>query len=141
MFRSEGWKQLISDLRGNVEQINSVEFTEDGNNLYFRKGQLAILGTLFNLETQIDNFASSKNLKESLKMRLFDFRCPCGQKFEDLVKSDVTTSRCSCGLDAKRIVSPVRSKLEGIVETSLMHMTSGLKRRKQQIAHERKQYS
>ena len=54
MFRSEGWKQLISDLRGNVEQINSVEFTEDGNNLYFRKGQLAILGTLFNLETQID---------------------------------------------------------------------------------------
>ena len=55
MFRSEGWKQLISDLRGNVEQINSVEFTEDGNNLYFRKGQLAILGTLFNLETQIDS--------------------------------------------------------------------------------------
>jgi hypothetical protein len=55
MFRSEGWKQLISDLRGNVEQINSVELTEDANNLYFRKGQLAILGTLFNLETQIDN--------------------------------------------------------------------------------------
>ena len=55
MFRSEGWKQLISDLRGNVENINSVELTEDANNLYFRKGQLAILGTLFNLETQIDN--------------------------------------------------------------------------------------
>ena len=55
MFRSEGWKQLISDLRVNVEQINSVELTEDANNLHFRKGQLAILGTLFNLETQIDN--------------------------------------------------------------------------------------
>ena len=55
MFRSEGWKQLISDLRGNVEQIYSVELTEDANNLHFRKGQLAILGTLFNLETQIDN--------------------------------------------------------------------------------------
>ena len=55
MFRSEGWKQLISDLRGNVEQINSVELTEDANNLHFRKGQLAILGTLFNLETQIDS--------------------------------------------------------------------------------------
>jgi len=55
MFRSEGWKQLISDLRGNVEQINSVELTEDANNLHFRKGQLAILGTLFKLETQIDN--------------------------------------------------------------------------------------
>ena len=55
MFRSECWKQLISDLRGNVENINSVELTEDVNNLYFRKGQLAILGTLFNLETQIDS--------------------------------------------------------------------------------------
>ena len=55
MFRSEGWKQLISDLQGNVENINSVELTEDANNLYFRKGQLAILGTLFNLDTQISN--------------------------------------------------------------------------------------
>ena len=62
MFRSEGWKQLISDLRGNVEQINSVELTEDANNLHFRKGQLAILGTLFNLETQID---SAKEQAES----------------------------------------------------------------------------
>ncbi len=62
MFRSEGWKQLISDLRSNVEQINSVELTEDANNLHFRKGQLAILGTLFNLETQID---SAKEQAES----------------------------------------------------------------------------
>tara|TARA_R110000796_G_scaffold29831_1_gene80085 strand:- start:584 stop:847 length:264 start_codon:yes stop_codon:yes gene_type:complete len=55
MFRSEGWKQLTSEFKGNVNQINSVEFTEDANNLYFRKGQLAILATFFNLETQIDN--------------------------------------------------------------------------------------
>ena len=69
MFRSEGWKQLISDLRGNVEQINSVELTEDANNLHFRKGQLAILGTLFNLETQIDNAkeqAESDNTEEAV---------------------------------------------------------------------------
>ena len=69
MFRSEGWKQLISDLRGNVENINSVELTEDANNLYFRKGQLAILGTLFNLETQIDNAkeqAESDNTEEAI---------------------------------------------------------------------------
>ena len=69
MFRSEGWKQLISDLRGNVEQINSAELTEDANNLHFRKGQLAILGTLFNLETQIDNAkeqAESDNTEEAI---------------------------------------------------------------------------
>ena len=55
MFRSEGWKQLIKDLSENVAQINSVELTTDNDNLHFRKGQLAILATLFNLEAQIQN--------------------------------------------------------------------------------------
>ena len=55
MFRSEGWKQLISDLQGNVGQINSVEMTTDNDNLNFRKGQLAILATILNLEAQIEN--------------------------------------------------------------------------------------
>ena len=72
-------------------------------------------------------------------MRLFDFRCPDGHKFEDLVRSDVTTSRCSCGLDAKRIVSPVRSRLEGISGDFPDAHDKWAKRRKQQIAYERKQ--
>jgi len=72
-------------------------------------------------------------------MRLFDFRCSCGQKFEDLVKSDVTTSRCSCGLDAKRIVSPVRSRLEGITGDFPDAHDRWAKRRKQHIEYERKQ--
>lgn len=55
MFRLEGWKQLIKDLSENVAQINSVELTTDNDNLHFRKGQLAILATLFNLEAQIQN--------------------------------------------------------------------------------------
>ena len=62
MFRSEGWKQLITDLNQNVAQINSVELTTDNENLHFRKGQLAILATLFNLETQINN--AEKEAKE-----------------------------------------------------------------------------
>jgi hypothetical protein len=62
MFRSEGWKQLLTDLNQNVAQINSVEQTTDNDNLYFRKGQLAILATLFNLETQITN--AEKEAKE-----------------------------------------------------------------------------
>ena len=55
MFRSEGWKQLISEFQGNLAQVNSVEFTEDVNNLYFRKGQLNIMATLLNLESAINN--------------------------------------------------------------------------------------
>ena len=62
MFRSEGWKQLLTDFNQNVAQINSVEQTTDNENLHFRKGQLAILATLFNLETQINN--AEKEAKE-----------------------------------------------------------------------------
>jgi hypothetical protein len=66
MFRSEGWKQLISDLQSNVGQINSVEMTTDNDNLNFRKGQLAILATILNLETQIENSHSEAETEESV---------------------------------------------------------------------------
>ena len=69
MFRSEGWKQLISELKSNVGQINSVEMTTDNDNLNFRKGQLAILATILNLETQIDRSyseAESEDTEEAL---------------------------------------------------------------------------
>jgi|TARA_R110000737_G_C14539201_1_gene478657 hypothetical protein len=50
LFRTEGWQALLKDLALNVPVINSVEHTKDVNDLYFRKGQLNILGTLLNLE-------------------------------------------------------------------------------------------
>ena len=50
LFRNVGWKVLIEDLKLNVPLINSVENTKDDNDLYFRKGQLNILGTILNLE-------------------------------------------------------------------------------------------
>ena len=50
LFRTEGWKALIKDLSLNVPLINSVESTKDDKDLYFRKGQLNILGTILNLE-------------------------------------------------------------------------------------------
>ena len=63
MFNSAGWKQLIGDLQVNVAQINSVEATTDVENLHFRKGQLAILATLFNLPAQMEN--AEKDAQES----------------------------------------------------------------------------
>ena len=50
LFRNEGWQALLEDLKVNIPIINSVENTKDENDLYFRKGQLNILGTLLNLE-------------------------------------------------------------------------------------------
>ena len=64
MFRSEGWKQLLKDFQQNIVNINSVEQTTDADNLHFRKGQLAILATIVNLEIQMDN-ANKNALEES----------------------------------------------------------------------------
>ena len=50
LFRTEGWKALIKDLSLNVPLINSVESTKDDKDLYFRKGQLNILGAILNME-------------------------------------------------------------------------------------------
>jgi hypothetical protein len=44
---------------------------------------------------------------------LFDFKCAQGHVEEQMVKSTMTTSKCSCGLDSKRVISPVRFKLDG----------------------------
>ena len=49
-------------------------------------------------------------------MILYDFRCgKCGNVFESYVKSsDNKHTACrECGHDAHRMISPVRSKLEG----------------------------
>ena len=53
MFMTEGWKQLISDLTANANNINSVEYTKDGEDLHFRKGQLSVLGSIITLENQL----------------------------------------------------------------------------------------
>ena len=70
MFNSAGWKQLIGDLQANVAQINSVEATTDVENLHFRKGQLAILATLFNLPAQMEMLKKThRSLMRKKKLR------------------------------------------------------------------------
>lgn len=55
MVRSDGWKEFLKEIHASASQINSVENTKDANDLYFRKGQLAILANILNFETQIAN--------------------------------------------------------------------------------------
>lgn len=54
LFRSEGWKNLMEDLRGSAVNVNSVEACKDDKDLYFRKGQLTVMANLLNLEAQIE---------------------------------------------------------------------------------------
>ena len=47
--------------------------------------------------------------------RIFDFRCSnTNEVFERLVEAYPHTVRCACGAPAKRLISPVKSHLEGI---------------------------
>tara|TARA_B100000214_G_scaffold282147_1_gene211801 strand:+ start:127 stop:381 length:255 start_codon:yes stop_codon:yes gene_type:complete len=54
LFRTEGWKQLIEELRQNAMLINSVENTKDQEDLYIRKGQLKVLAYLLNFESNME---------------------------------------------------------------------------------------
>lgn len=54
MFRTDGWKNLMSDLSQNAVQVNSIEACKDVKDLSFRKGQLSMIANLLNLETQIE---------------------------------------------------------------------------------------
>ena len=53
MFRSEGWKILLSDIQASAQGVNSIESTRDEQDLFFRKGQLAVMNNILNLETQV----------------------------------------------------------------------------------------
>lgn len=69
LFVTDGWKQLVTDLIQNANVINSVESTKDNEDLYFRKGQLAILAHVINLEAQIqaaeEQIEEQENQKDS----------------------------------------------------------------------------
>jgi len=56
MFRTDGWKILMDELKNNALQINSVEVTKDIDDLNFRKGQLNILAFMLNMESTIEHY-------------------------------------------------------------------------------------
>ena len=62
LFRMEGWGLLIKDLKLQVPNIDSVEQVKTIEDLYFRKGQLNILGTLLQLEET--NLRGQESLSE-----------------------------------------------------------------------------
>lgn len=61
MFRSEGWEYFLNDIKGGVPNVNSVEAAKDVNDLFFRKGQLAVMANILNLEAQLDSVIEERN--------------------------------------------------------------------------------
>ena len=76
------------------------------------------------------------------KFGLYDFKCSKGHVFEKLVTNSTHTTRCSCGLEeAKRIISPIRSQLEGISGDFPDAADRWVKNRESHIKYERKMSS
>jgi len=61
MFRSEGWDYFLNDLKGSVPNVNSVEAAKDLTDLFFRKGQLAIMANILNLEAQLESVIEERS--------------------------------------------------------------------------------
>ncbi len=64
MFRSDGWVNLMQDIKGSAEQVNSLEACKDDKDLYFRKGQLVVMANMLNLEAQIETAKQQQDEEE-----------------------------------------------------------------------------
>jgi len=53
LFRTEGWKQLVQELSDNAVQQNDVQTVKDNDDLFFRKGQLAVMANVIRFEETI----------------------------------------------------------------------------------------
>ena len=69
MFRTDGWKNLLEDLRNNGLQINNLEACKDLKDLHFRKGQLSIISSLLNLE---EGLKTAKEQAEQEEIEAFE---------------------------------------------------------------------
>ena len=53
LFNHAGFKQLIDELAKNAQQLADIQTVKDEEELFFRKGQVAALATVINLEGTI----------------------------------------------------------------------------------------
>jgi|TARA_R100000329_G_scaffold6848_1_gene8464 hypothetical protein len=53
LFNHAGFKQLIEELANNARQLADLQTVKDQEELFYRKGQVAALATVINLEATI----------------------------------------------------------------------------------------
>jgi hypothetical protein len=54
LFNHEGFKQLIQELSTNAQQLADIQTVKDSEELFYRKGQVAALATVINLQGTIE---------------------------------------------------------------------------------------
>jgi hypothetical protein len=53
LFNHDGYKQLVEELSNNAKQLADIQTVKDQEELFYRKGQVAALATVINLEATI----------------------------------------------------------------------------------------
>jgi len=53
LFNHAGFKQLVEELANNARQLADLQTVKDQEELFYRKGQVAALATVINLEATI----------------------------------------------------------------------------------------
>lgn len=53
LFSHKGFKQMIEELANNAKQLADLQTVKDQEELFYRKGQVAALATVINLEATI----------------------------------------------------------------------------------------
>ena len=72
-------------------------------------------------------------------MRIFrDFKCPNGHVTEHFLSNDIEVTRCDCGEEAKKVISPVKSVLDPISGGFAGATMKWAKDRERKIQQERK---
>lgn len=54
LFNHEGFKQLIQELSTNAQQLADIQSIKDSEELFYRKGQVAALATVINLQATME---------------------------------------------------------------------------------------
>ena len=54
LFNHEGFKQLLQEISTNATQLADIQTVKDVEDLFFRKGQVAALATILNLQSTIE---------------------------------------------------------------------------------------
>lgn len=54
LFNHEGFKQLLEELDQNARQLADIQTVKDTEDLFFRKGQVAGLASILNLQATIE---------------------------------------------------------------------------------------
>lgn len=64
LFNSKGFKQLTVDLEEQARQLADIQTVKDNDDLFFRKGQVAILAYILNLPDVVSNAREQAELED-----------------------------------------------------------------------------